>query len=101
MSATGNFVDAATALSWGLVNHVVAHEELLPFARKLAADVAGNDQHAMRTLLGTYRQGALVSGAEAWDLEGERAAAFHGKLVDPAEVERRRRSVIERGRTQL
>ena len=30
MSTTGNFVDAATALSWGLVNDVVPHDELLP-----------------------------------------------------------------------
>ena len=29
MSATGNFVDARTALGWGLVNHVVPHPELL------------------------------------------------------------------------
>src|SRR5262249_37979150 len=40
MSTTGNFVDAQTALAWGLVNHVVAHEELLPFTRALAADIA-------------------------------------------------------------
>src|SRR5690606_468113 len=30
LSATGNFLDARTALAWGLVNHVVAHHELLP-----------------------------------------------------------------------
>lgn len=30
MSLTGNFVDAATAWSWGLVNEVVPHDELLP-----------------------------------------------------------------------
>ncbi len=39
MSATGNFIDAPTALEWGLVNHVVAHDELLPTARRLAADI--------------------------------------------------------------
>ena len=37
MSATGNFVDAATALNWGLVNHVVPHEELLPYCSSSAA----------------------------------------------------------------
>ena len=32
MSVTGNFVDAADgATTWGLVNHVVPHDELLPF----------------------------------------------------------------------
>src|SRR4029077_8049205 len=38
MSVTGNYVDAQTAYEWGLVNHVVAHDELLPFCRTLAAD---------------------------------------------------------------
>src|SRR5690606_20981276 len=33
MSTTGNFLDAQTALAWGLVNHVVPHAELLPFAQ--------------------------------------------------------------------
>ena len=34
---TGNFVDAETALRIGLANHVVPHDELLPFALQLAA----------------------------------------------------------------
>ena len=33
MSFTGNFVDAAEALALGLVNHVVPHDELIPFTR--------------------------------------------------------------------
>ncbi len=36
LSTTGNFLDAPTALSWGLVNHVVPHEELLPFCSSWA-----------------------------------------------------------------
>ena len=44
LSATGNFLDAPTALAWGLVNHVVAHDECVPFAQELAADIATNDQ---------------------------------------------------------
>jgi enoyl-CoA hydratase len=38
MSVTGNYIDAATALAWGLVNHVVPHDALLPFCRQLAAE---------------------------------------------------------------
>src|SRR3954451_8128017 len=38
MSVTGNFIDAQQAYEWGLVNHVVPHDELLPFCRKLATD---------------------------------------------------------------
>lgn len=101
MSTTGNFVDAPTALEWGLVNHVVAHGELVSFAGRLAADIATSDRRALGTLLDTYERGSLMTTADAWRLEAEAAAAFHGGPVDPAEIERRRRGVVERGRSQL
>lgn len=102
MSITGNYVDAATALDWGLVNQVVAHDELLPTAHQLAADVASNDPRAVSRLLQTYREGAELTGAQAWALEGEVARSWRpGGAVDPDEVERRRRAVVERGRSQL
>ena len=101
MSATGNFVDAETALAWGLVNHVVPHAELVPFARTLAAEVAGTDRRALARLLDTYHRGGLATRADAWRIEAEAAAAFHGPAVDPAEIERRRTAVTERGRSQL
>jgi enoyl-CoA hydratase len=100
MSATGNFVDARTALAWGLVNHVVPHEELLGFARRLAADIASNDVDAVRAIYATYRQGALVTGAQALALEARAHAEWRGGGIDPAEVARRRAGVIERGRAQ-
>ena len=46
LSCTGNFLDARTALDWGLVNHVVPHDELMPTVLALAADVVGNDPDA-------------------------------------------------------
>ena len=39
VSLTGNFVSAAQAEAWGLVNRVVAPEELLPQARQMAQDM--------------------------------------------------------------
>lgn len=102
MSVTGNYVDAETALAWGLVNQVVPHDELLATCHALAADVASNDPDAVARLLQTYREGSLLSGAEAWALEGEVARGWRpGGAVDPDEVERRRRAVIERGRSQV
>jgi enoyl-CoA hydratase len=101
MSATGNFVDAATALEWGLVNHVVAHDELLPTARGLAADIVSSDQRALRAILATYEEASGVPGREARDVETRAAAAFQRGGVDPAEIERRRRGVVERGRSQV
>jgi len=54
MSLTGRLVDAAEALRWGLVNHVVPHAELLSFTRNLAADVIATDARAGRALLALY-----------------------------------------------
>ena len=56
MSATGNFIDADQALAWGLVNHVVPHDELLGFARALAADIVSSDQAAVAAILATYEE---------------------------------------------
>jgi len=101
MSGTGNFCDAQKALEWGLVNHVVPHQDLLPFTRGLAADIASNDQRAVRQLYATYAAGSLVSAGEAWLVESDAAAAWQGKGLDPAEIERRRQDVVDRGRGQL
>lgn len=101
MSASGNFVDAHTALTWGLVNHVVAHDELLPFTRQLAADIVSNDQRAVRTIFNTYDQGSLVNAGEAWRIESRVSREWQGAGVDAAEVERRRQAIVDRGRRQL
>lgn len=101
LSTTGNFLDATTAESWGLVNHVVPHDELLPFCRQLGHDIASVDRRAVRRMLRTYDEGALRDGAGAWALEAEVAAAWQGEGVDPATIERNRQAVVARGRTQL
>jgi enoyl-CoA hydratase len=101
MSTTGNFVDAATALTWGLVNHVVPHEELLPFARALAGDIASNDADTLRTLLASYDEGSRGTVADAWQVEGRAFRAWQRERMDPAEIERRRLGVVARGRTQV
>ncbi len=101
LSTTGNFLDAPTALAWGLVNHVVPHADLLPFCQALAADIATNDERAVRRMLQTYDDGALRDGAGAWDLEAEVAAAWQGAGLDPATLEANRQAVVARGRTQL
>ena len=101
MSTTGNFCDAQRALDWGLVNHVVPHDDLLPFTRGLAADIASTDQRAMRQILSTYADGSRVTVGEAWLVESDVAAAWQGQGLDPAEIERRRQGVTDRGRSQL
>ena len=100
MSATGNFIDAQTALAWGLVNHVVPHRELLAFCGRLAADIASTDPDALRVIFGTYDEGSLVTRRDARQVEATARAAFHVQGIDSEKVAQRRLAVIERGRSQ-
>jgi enoyl-CoA hydratase len=101
MSATGNYLDAETAHRWGLVNEVVAHEQLLPRCRALAADIGSNDRAAVRRLLRTYEEGSQVTGAEAWRIEATVSAEWSRSGEGAAgEIERRRLAILERGRDQ-
>jgi enoyl-CoA hydratase len=101
MSFTGNYLSAADALTFGLVNHVVPHEDLLPFTRSLAADIIGNDQPGVRRMLETYE--AVTSGTleEGWATEGRMSMEWQDRSFAPGEVERRRQAIIDRGRSQI
>ncbi len=48
MLLTGRDIDAATARDWGLVNEVVPGEDLMPAARRWAAELAGLSPLALR-----------------------------------------------------
>ena len=99
MSLTGNFVDAATAERWGLVNRVVEPDELLPACRQLAQDMLSLDP----TMLVTYKRviddGYAMNFGDAMALEARVATDFNA-AVSPEAVEARRRAVLERGRQQ-
>lgn len=95
LSLTGNFLSAEEALGLGLVNHVVPHEELLPFTRRLAADIVGNDQRSVGRLLRHYRQIANATSLdEAHLIEGYMADTWRGT----SQVADRRADVTARGR---
>ncbi len=79
LSITGNFVGAEEALRIGLVNHVVAHDELVPFTRALVDDIASTG--AVGEVLELYRRGDGLPLADALALEAERT---RGRRVDPA-----------------
>jgi enoyl-CoA hydratase len=101
LSATGNFVDAATALAWGLVNHVVPHEQLLPFTDGVARAIVGNDQAGVRRMFATYAEIAGSVYDDGWAIEDRVNRAWLAGGIDAAEVAKRRDAVVERGRTQL
>ncbi|KUI37931.1 enoyl-CoA hydratase [Mycobacterium sp. IS-1590] len=64
MTFTGDRVDAATALEWGMVSRVVSHDDLLTEALALAERITKNPAHALRMakrLLQESRAGSLDS----------------------------------------
>jgi len=99
LAFTGNFLDSQTALQWGLVNHVVAPEDLLPTALKLAEDVAGIDPEFLRSYKRLIDDGFAVSFGEGMAIEAERSSMANSQVAAD-EVEARRSKVQERGRSQ-
>lgn len=100
MSLTGRFLTADDALAYGLVNHVVAHDDLLPAARALATDIVGAEQDAARAILAEYKQTSATTVSEGLEIEGRLFREWSRRSFDPAAVERRRQAVVDRGRTQ-
>lgn len=99
LSFTGNFLDAQTARDWGLVNRVVAPEDLLRTARALAADMASIDPAMLKAYKALINQGFERSFGDGMALEAQISGAANGQ-VSADEVERRRLAVMDRGRTQ-
>ena len=99
ISLTGNFVDASTAERWGLVNRIVAAEDLLPTCQRLAQDMLSLEPSMLLSYKRLMDEGYALSFGEAMQLEA-RIADVHNAAVDPEAVEARRLSVLARGRQQ-
>ena len=77
MALTGDRVDAATALEWGLVNQVVEPEELLGAARALAGRVAKNPPHSVRMAKKLLRESQHQSLESLLELSAAMQALAH------------------------
>ncbi len=98
MSFTGNFMLADEALACGLVNHVVAHADLIPTARRLALDIIGNDQPGVRQIRDTYAQIAMED--DHWEIEARDSRAWQRTMFSPEQVAARRAAIQARGQQQ-
>lgn len=99
MSLTGNYLSARDAERLGLVNRVVPDDRLLAEARELASQILSADQNLVRQMKRLYDLTTRATLEEALRIEQETFRAFNSssKLSD---FDRRRESVIERGRSQ-
>ena len=99
LSLTGNFLDAATANAWGLVNRVVPAAELMATARALAADMATIDPAFSAAYKRLINDGYATTFGEGMAIEAERSTAANSQ-VSASAVEAARTAVQARGRTQ-
>jgi enoyl-CoA hydratase len=98
-SLSGNFIDASTALAWGLVNRVVAPEELVPQALKLATDIASAPGDKVQAYKRIIDEGYAAPFGEALKIEAQRSSALNS-AVTPDAVAKNREGVMARGREQ-
>lgn len=74
---TGEVIDAATALDWGLISRVVPGDALMEEAQALAAKVAAMPPHALRHAKNLMRQGRSTSYDAALEMAANAQALMH------------------------
>jgi enoyl-CoA hydratase len=88
------------ALPAGLVTEVVAHDDLLPTARGVAASIVGNNAKAVRALLESYhRIDEQQTSAGLW-IEAASATRWMS-VATGDDIAANRAAVLERGRAQV
>ena len=100
MSLTGDYVDAETALAWGLVVEVVPHKDLVPRAREIAGTIASIPAEYVGELRRGYDQMNALLGAEAVAAEHRWSRAWMAERFDQARLSTEREKIVARGREQ-
>ena len=99
MSFTGNFLSAEEALQFGLVNHVVAHDELMP-VHPLDRHRHHRQRPARRApdpRAPTPRSPPTTTG---WEHEARDSRMWQRTMFSPEKVAERRAAIQARGKTQ-
>ncbi len=100
MSMTGDFIDAATALEWGLVTEVVPHEALMDRVRQVASAIAEIDPLAIAKVKEIYADVSANLGVEAYRVERVHSDAWLADVFTNADFASRGSAVITRGSKQ-
>lgn len=100
LSLTGNYLDADTACRWGLVNRVVAPDQLLPTCRQLARDIVSTDPATRGEIKRIMDAGWHATLEQGLALELRASEAHSRAEVKPEKVAARRAAIQSRGRDQ-
>jgi enoyl-CoA hydratase len=97
MSLTGAFIDAPTALAWGLVSRILEPAALLPAALAAARAMAGADPALLARYKGLIEEGSDLPLPEALRLERRIAHEANAALA-PAALGAAAAEALRRGR---
>jgi enoyl-CoA hydratase len=99
LSFTGQFIDAETALDWGLVNHIYEPDQLMSEALALAGKMCAPDS----AFISHYRNLMETGFSMTFETALEHEHAFstnYNSGVTADEIESRCNSVMSKGRAQ-
>ncbi|MEP5925829.1 MAG: enoyl-CoA hydratase-related protein, partial [Nitratireductor sp.] len=99
LSLTGNFLSAAQAEEWGLINRVVTAEELLPVCRKLAEDMLSVVPECLPAYKKLIDDGFAESFGDGLKTERKVSSAAN-KSVSSDAIAERRAGIQNRGKQQ-
>ena len=100
LSLTGNYLDAETACTWGLVNRVVAPDELLATCTQLAQDILSTDPVTRSEIKRIMDAGWDTTLSDGMDIEDVANRAHAKAQVRADKVAARRADIQDRGRDQ-
>jgi enoyl-CoA hydratase len=98
-SLTGNYIDAQTAVAWGLMNRIVPAADLVETALKLARDIASIPNEPAQTYKRMINEGYDLPFGESMKYE-LRVSNERNSRVKPTDVGKVREGVMARGREQ-
>ncbi|MCR9103837.1 MAG: enoyl-CoA hydratase [Gammaproteobacteria bacterium] len=96
---TGAAIDAQKAYEWGLVNHVLQPEALLPKAMEMAANMVACVPQVLSRYRAMIDEGYSMPLVDALPWEEAQATQW-AKLATGAMIEQRRKGVLEKGRSE-
>ena len=99
ISFTGAPVFAELAYEWGLVNHMVAADELMATAIAMAENMCACVPHILKQYKALIDAGYSMPLQEAMAWE-EKQAIESAKLASAHMIEQRRQAVLEKGRSE-
>ncbi|MBT6038694.1 MAG: enoyl-CoA hydratase [Halieaceae bacterium] len=75
-SLTGNFIDAETAMDWGLVNKLCPSDTLIEDTLAAAQQIAESNPQTISAMRSLMNDGDLLALGDALELEGARGIAY-------------------------